>query len=63
MSPCQKQVIQQLRDEGYAIVCFSPDEVGGVGKDDLESHLVSEGNEHIERLSTGAEEEESTQGQ
>lgn len=42
----------QMGFERYAIVCFSPDEVDGIDRDDLEAHLVNEDNEHISHIST-----------
>ncbi len=50
MSATQKQAIAELRDKGFAVVVFSPDELGCVCRDRLESRLVADGNEHIEDI-------------
>lgn len=50
MSATQRQVIAELRDKGFAVVIFTPDELGCVSRDRLESRLVADGNEHIEDI-------------
>jgi len=50
MSATQKQAIAELRDRGFAVVVFSPEELGCVSRDRLESRLVADGNEHIEDI-------------
>ncbi|WP_323601030.1 hypothetical protein [Pseudomonas putida] len=50
MSATQKQSIAELRDKGFAVVVFSPEELGCVCRDRLESRLVADGNEHIEDI-------------
>ncbi|EKT4528341.1 hypothetical protein [Pseudomonas asiatica] len=50
MSATQKQAIAELRDKGFAVVVFSPEELGCVCRDRLESRLVADGNEHIEDI-------------
>lgn len=48
--------IQQLRDHGYAVVIFNPEELSGCPADDLESALISEAwdaIDHINAMTTG----------
>ena len=51
-----KDQLSVLRDEGYAVVIFTPDELEGVGSDDVEQALVMEGWDVIERLKKRYEE-------
>lgn len=38
---------RQLRKHGYAVVVFTPSELGGADPARLENHLVEQGNEFI----------------
>ena len=46
-----KNMIENLRDRGFAVVVYSPDELEGVDPDTLESDLVTFGNHTLEVLS------------
>lgn len=46
----QHQTIFSLREQGYAIVVFSPDELGSATSSSLENRLVELGNEAISDL-------------
>lgn len=50
MSDEQNKAIQSLRAQGYAVAVFSPDELQGVDKRDIENQMVREANEAIELL-------------
>lgn len=50
MTPEQEKAINELRDAGYAVVVYSPQELQGVSRDRLESRLVADGADHIEDL-------------
>ena len=50
MKPHQQAVIDELRQEGYAIGIFYPFELGEASPRDLEDILVKEGNDAIEIL-------------
>ncbi|HDS0960456.1 TPA: hypothetical protein QDZ28_004209 [Pseudomonas putida] len=50
VSANQKQAISELREKGFAVVVFTPEELGCVCRDRLESRLVADGNEHIEDI-------------
>ena len=50
--------VEQLREAGYAVVIYNPDELRGVASDGLEEHLVMKGNEYIEEHATEPEEDE-----
>jgi hypothetical protein len=39
--------IDQLRDEGYAVVIFTPEELNGANPDEVENSLVEVGREII----------------
>ncbi|WP_157077151.1 hypothetical protein [Curvibacter delicatus] len=45
-----RQLISELRSEGYAVVLFSPDELGTATAKSLENRLVELGNEAITDL-------------
>lgn len=45
-----RQIVSELRIEGYAVVLFSPDELGTATAKSLENRLVELGNEAIEDL-------------
>jgi len=51
-------LIGEARDAGYAVVLFNPDELIGVSCDDLEQHLVMEGNTFIDDTREPDEDEE-----
>lgn len=42
-----KDMLAALRDRGFAVVVFTPDELAGIDPDTLESDLVTFGNNHI----------------
>lgn len=45
-----RQIISEMRNEGYAVVIFSPDELGTATSKSLENRLVELGNEAIKDL-------------
>lgn len=45
-----RQFISEMRSEGYAVVIFSPDELGSATPKSLENRLVELGNEAISDL-------------
>jgi hypothetical protein len=47
MTEAQNKVINELRESGYAIAIWSPEEVQGVSNKDLESQVAQFGNEVI----------------
>lgn len=49
--------VQQLRDEGYAVVIFNPEELGEADPGDLEDLLVERGNNFIDFMNPDDEEE------
>lgn len=46
------KTISQLRDEGYAVVLFNPEELRGTDVDRLEEILVERGNDCIAQMAT-----------
>jgi hypothetical protein len=52
-----RQIIRELRDDGYAVVLFSPTELGSASARSLESRLVELGNEAIDDLQEYSTEE------
>jgi len=47
MTEAQNKVINELRESGYAIAIWSPEEVEGVSNKDLESQVAQFGNEVV----------------
>ncbi|MCS7527041.1 hypothetical protein N0609_12065 [Pseudomonas aeruginosa] len=45
-----KIAIQLLREDGYAVVVFSPERLGRMSREDMESFLMKMGNEAIDEL-------------
>ena len=41
--------VEQMREAGYAVAIFTPDEVGAYGAKDLENLMVSEASEELDR--------------
>lgn len=48
----QFQTLEMLRSQGYAVVVFTPDELGTADRDSLQDRLVELGNEAISLLRT-----------
>lgn len=45
-----KEFMQILQKRGYAVVVFTPEELRGVSADEIEYHMISEGNDMIDYL-------------
>ena len=45
-----KDRLSDLRDRGFTVVVFTPDELAGIDPDTLESELVTFGNHTLEAL-------------
>lgn len=50
MTKTQLTALRQLRDKGYAIAIFTPEELSGAPVDDIEDRMVSEGWDAIDML-------------
>lgn len=50
MKPEHKSVIDALRDEGYLVVIWTPEELIGVAIDHVENRVIELGNEVINNL-------------
>ena len=48
MSDVSKQTIQELRDEGYAVIVWTPEELGNCPRNRLEDLSIERGAEVIE---------------
>ena len=48
MNATQQGVINELRDEGYCVVIWTPEEMGDVDSDHLEDIVIERGNNFIE---------------
>jgi len=48
MTEEQRMMIKELRHEGYAVVIFTPDEVGDADACNLEELLVQRGNDLLD---------------
>jgi hypothetical protein len=50
MTPAQQQAIHSLRDEGYLVIIWTPEELGDVDESHIEDALIERGNDMIEML-------------
>jgi hypothetical protein len=50
MTPAQQQAIDTLRDEGYLVIIWTPEELGDIDASHIEDTLIERGNEMIEDL-------------
>ena len=50
MTPEEIATIQSLRDQGYAVVLFNPEELAGAPADDVESRMCDAGWDIIDYL-------------
>lgn len=50
MTPEQQEVIHSLRDDGYAVCIWTPEELGDVPNNKAEDRIVELGNEAIDVL-------------
>jgi len=48
MTPAQQQAIDALRDEGYLVILWTPEELGDIDASYIEDALIERGNEMIE---------------
>jgi hypothetical protein len=48
MTPAQQQAIYALRDEGYLVIIWTPEELGDIDASHIEDALIERGNEMIE---------------
>jgi hypothetical protein len=48
MTPAQQQTIDTLRDEGYLVILWTPEELGDIDASHIEDALIERGNEMIE---------------
>ena len=50
MTPAQAETIRQLRSEGYAVIVWTPEELGDVAKKHVEDRSIELGWQIIEDL-------------
>lgn len=50
MTKEQQQIIDQLRDQGYAISIFTPEEIGEIRADLIEDAMVIAGNHALDQF-------------
>ena len=48
MTPEQQKAIDNLRDEGYLVILWTPEELGDIDEIHIEDRLIELGNEMIE---------------
>jgi len=46
----QREVVEQLRSEGYAVIIWTPDELGNASAKDVQDRSIEHGHEVIESL-------------
>ena len=51
MTPSQNKAIRELREAGYAVITWTPEEVGNANADKVENRVCELGNEVIEDMS------------
>lgn len=50
MKEHQQKVIHELRDEGYLVCIWTPEELGDCGVEHVENRVIELGNEVIDNL-------------
>jgi hypothetical protein len=55
MTPEQQKIIHALRDEGYLIIIWTPQELDGIDPSHIEDALIERGNDMIEQLQTATD--------
>lgn len=50
MTPEQQKAIDTLREEGYLVILWTPEELGDIDESHIEDALIERGNEMIENL-------------
>lgn len=55
--PVALRTVQQLRDSGHSVIIWNPDEVGTASIDALEDIVIQRGNEYLEDMREGEDDE------
>lgn len=55
--PVALRTVQQLRDSGHSVIIWNPDEIGTASIDALEDVAVQRGNEYLEDMREGEDDE------
>lgn len=55
MTPEQQKVVDELHDEGYCLVIWTPEEIGGADIGDLESIMTERGSGYLDDFKPAAE--------
>lgn len=50
MNEAQRQAVNTLRDEGYLVIIWTPEELGDIDASHMEDMLIERGNDMIEQL-------------
>lgn len=61
MTPEQQKVVDELHDEGYCLVIWTPEEIGGADIGDLESIMIERGGYYLEGFVNECEEQSDDQ--
>lgn len=59
MTPEQQKTIQTLRDDGYLIIIWTPQELDGIDPSHIENLLIERGSGMIEQLQTATDDSRS----
>jgi hypothetical protein len=62
MTPTERAAISALRERGFAVAVWQPDELMGEEPQDIESFAVSAISQHLELVTDGSGEDEPNQG-
>lgn len=46
--PLEQHTVAELRAEGYSVIIWTPEEIGGADIDQLEDLAISRGNDYLE---------------
>lgn len=53
MTPEQLKFLDELRDEGYCVIVWTPEEIGNADEGHLEDIATSRGNDYLASFGTG----------
>jgi hypothetical protein len=59
MTPEQQKTINAMRDEGYLVIIWTPEELDGIDHGHIEDMLIERGNDMIDQLQTATDQSRS----
>lgn len=61
MTPAECEAIKALRDRGYCVIIWTPEEVGTADIEGLEDVVITHGNHHLDEINNRNSEDEQEQ--